>query len=86
MSDDRRARTRTLIQLGGLVEKSGVLDVLGITMGQDLQKDPTLFNKVAILSAALKENTKVISQLSETDLVKWIASGRNILKGEYGNF
>ncbi len=86
MSDDRRARTRTLIQLGGLVENSGVLDVLGITMGQDLQKDPTLFNKVAILSAALKENTKVISQLSETDLVKWIASGRNILKGEYGNF
>ena len=86
MSEDRRARTRTLIQLGGLVEKSGVLDILGITMGQDLQKDPTLFNKVAILSAALNENTKVISQLSETDLVKWIASGRNILKGEYGNF
>ena len=35
----RAARTRTLIQLGGLVVKSGIIDKLGIEIGADLQKD-----------------------------------------------
>ena len=85
MSDDRRARTRTLIQLGGLIEKSGLMEVLGIQMGQDLQKDPNLFSKVAILSAVLNENTQVLSNSSDQELAKWIALGRNILRDEHGN-
>lgn len=86
MSDDRRARTRTLIQLGGLVEKSGLMEVLGIEIGQDLQKDPNLFSKVAILSAVLNENTQVLSNSSDQDLAKWIALGRDMLRDEHGNF
>ena len=82
MSEDRRARTRTLIQLGGLVEKSGLMDVLGLEMGQDLQKDPTLFSKVAILSAIFNENTKIFTNISDGEIANWIKSGRDILKGD----
>jgi hypothetical protein len=38
----RRSRTRTLIQLGGLVEKSGLLEVLGIIPGADMQRDENM--------------------------------------------
>ncbi len=82
MSEDRRARTRTLIQLGGLVEKSGLMDVLGLEMGQDLQKDPNLFSKVAILSAIFNENTKIFTNISDGEIANWIKSGRDILKGD----
>jgi hypothetical protein len=37
--DYRRERTRTLIQLGGLVQKSGLLEIFNLSLGQDLQKD-----------------------------------------------
>lgn len=33
----RKARTRTLIQLGGLVQRSGLMAVFGIEPGDDLQ-------------------------------------------------
>lgn len=38
----RKARTRTLIQLGGLIEKSGLFETLGIIPGADMQKDETM--------------------------------------------
>lgn len=38
----RKARTRTLIQLGGLVEKSGLFKALGIIPSSDMQKDETM--------------------------------------------
>lgn len=81
MSEDRRARTRTLIQLGGLVEKSGLMEVLEIEMGQDLQKDPNLFSKVAILGAIFNENMKILSSASDQEIAKWIKAGRDVLKG-----
>lgn len=34
---ERKLRTRTLIQLGGLIQKSGVMDAFHITPGDDLQ-------------------------------------------------
>ena len=49
----RKARTRTLIQLGGLVEKSGLLEPLNITPGDDLQKDVEHLESTAILTGAL---------------------------------
>lgn len=39
INQQRAARTRTLIQLGGLVVKSGIIEKLGIEIGADLQKD-----------------------------------------------
>lgn len=38
-NQQRAARTRTLIQLGGLVVKSGITEKLGVEMGADLQRD-----------------------------------------------
>jgi hypothetical protein len=45
----RKARTRTLIQLGGLVEKAGLLETFEISLGLDLQKDPEIKEQVAAL-------------------------------------
>ena len=50
---DRKARTRTLIQLGGLMEKAGLLDCVDLTLGEDLQKDPETQDGVATLFGAL---------------------------------
>ncbi len=40
---------------GGLVEKSGLTDLMGIELGQDLQKDEECFENVALLFGALLE-------------------------------
>ncbi|MBY0271997.1 MAG: conjugal transfer protein TraD [Alphaproteobacteria bacterium] len=45
----RKARTRTLIEVGSLCEKAGVLKSFGIVLGKDLQKDPEMQEPVANL-------------------------------------
>ncbi|MDC0344935.1 conjugal transfer protein TraD [Alphaproteobacteria bacterium] len=45
----RKKRTRTLIQLGGLLEKSGILENLDIEVGADIQNDDGVSEKVAEL-------------------------------------
>ena len=50
---DRKARTRTLIQLGGLMEKAGLLDCVDLTLGEDLQKDLHTRDGVATLFGSL---------------------------------
>ncbi|MBY0281484.1 MAG: hypothetical protein K2W94_04920 [Alphaproteobacteria bacterium] len=39
MSQQRAARTKSMIQLAGLLVKSGIIKKLGIEIGADLQKD-----------------------------------------------
>ena len=75
--DYRRARTRTLIQLGGLVEKSGLLDKFGIQVGDDLQKDPEVFDDAATLLGAFLENKDAL-ELPEADAQKmlWCKNGK----------
>ena len=51
----RKLRTRTLIQLGGLVEKAGLLPPLDIPQGADLQKDEGVKDAVATLLGGLLE-------------------------------
>jgi len=51
----RRARTRTLIQLGGLIEKAGLLDEFTLELGSDLQRDPECKERVHALYGALLE-------------------------------
>lgn len=51
----RKKRTRTLIQVGGLVDRAGLLNDLGISPGDDLQKDPDALPKAAALFGALLE-------------------------------
>ena len=45
----RRARTRSLIQLGGLMERAGTLEVFNIPLGTDLQTDLSIKNNIAAL-------------------------------------
>lgn len=60
---DRRARTRTLIQMGGLLNMIGLPQLCGITDGDDLQKDPLNQDKAAILLGMLVHlNEKLLEQ------------------------
>lgn len=49
----RRARNRSLIQLGSLVDRAGLLETFGITLGEDLQKAPELKMQVGGLFKGL---------------------------------
>lgn len=60
---DRRARTRTLIQMGGLLNMIGLPQLCGIHDGDDLQKDPLNHDKAAILLGMLVHlNERLLEQ------------------------
>ncbi len=54
----RKARTRTLIQLGGLIEKAGLFDQFDLSLGQDLQRDEEVKEDVMVLLGALSSLTQ----------------------------
>lgn len=60
----RKARTRTLIQAGALLEKAGLLNEFSIELGTDLQKDIECKDQVHALFGALLE---LRSLIKETD-------------------
>lgn len=60
---DRRARTRTLIQMGGLLNMIGLPQLCGIHDGDDLQTNPLNHDKAATLLGMLVHlNEKLIEQ------------------------
>ena len=61
MTTRRRDRTRSLIQLGGLLEKSELLREFGLLLGTDLQRDLDLKKPVAALMGALLELKTIIN-------------------------
>lgn len=61
----RRKRTRSLIQLGGLVEKAGLLETFSLPLGADFQKEPDLKNNIA----ALFKGLLVLDELAHSDEV-----------------
>jgi hypothetical protein len=63
----RKARTRTLIQLGGLVEKSGLMEFFGLEPGDDLQQNLEKKEEVFALLGSLLETQ---SMLENGDLHK----------------
>lgn len=70
----RRARTRSLIQLGGLLEKSGLLETFHIELGRDMQKDPEMKEPVA----ALFKGLLVLKEMVESDEISlqiWATQG-----------
>ena len=78
--ESRKARTRTLIQLGGLVEKADLLEPLFLNLGQDLQKDPECFEGVAVLMGALAELRQVFeAEDAEGQRVLWKERGKELL-------
>lgn len=76
----RKARTRTLIQLGGLMEKAGLLKILELEAGQDLQKDPETFEAVSILMGALLSLQEAfLTEDSNAQKMLWNIRGKKAL-------
>ncbi len=61
----RAARTRTLIQLGGLVIKSGIAEKLGIEIGADLQRDEEQRQKAYTLLGLLVVQVSIPKELEK---------------------
>lgn len=80
----RKARTRCLIQLGGLAEKADLLECIGLEIGDDLQKDPETFEGAAILMGAfLSLYDTFHSEECEAQKLLWAARGkRELAKGK----
>jgi hypothetical protein len=77
----RRAETRTKIQLGGLVFKSGLTDYLNICAGDDLQLDATKWNDAAILLGMLLDAYEHLLQDKHHDkLNHWKLLGTQAMK------
>ncbi len=80
-ASQRRARTRSLIQLGGLMELSGTLDVFGIPLGVDLQKDVSVKNNIAALFKGLLELNKM-AKSSDVNIDLWALQGLDAFKSK----
>ncbi len=72
--EHRRTRTRFLIQLGGLIEKAGLMETFGIILGEDLQKSPDMKEPVGALFKGLLVLNEMINS-DEVDLQLWAAQG-----------
>lgn len=78
--DLRKARTRSLIQLGSLIQKSGLLDDLNLTPGDDFQKDLDCHESVAILMGALCELRQTLhTDDAEAQMLLWCERGKEAL-------
>ena len=73
---ERQNRTRMLIQVGGLVQKSGLLEVFTIQTGEDLQDYESL-HKAAQLLGFLSEVFEKIDA-SEQKLLNWQHTGERL--------
>jgi hypothetical protein len=83
----RKARTRTLIQLGGLVEKSEMLETLGLEVGDDLQRDVTCLEGAAVLLGGLSElNIILQSNDSLSQKFLWSERGKKLLGRGNGRY
>lgn len=76
--DLRRALTRTKIQLGGLVQKAGLLEPLGLHPGDDLQKNEQIFDAVATLMGAFLDLANPL-QNDATQKMLWQERGKKAL-------
>lgn len=81
VSDKRRSETRTKIELGGLVHKSELTKVLGITLGDELHSNPDHWEKEAILLGALIDiREKLLSENGEQLKTEFKKQGEISLK------
>lgn len=66
----RRARTRTLIQLGGLFEKSGLMETFDVQAGDNLQENlEKKENVLAILGGLIELKEMMQNQEFHIDLL-----------------
>lgn len=74
----RKSRTRTLIQAGGLVEKAGLLTLLNIPLGDDIQKNELHFAAVATLMGAFCDLSLTLQE-DDTQKLFWRQRGKKAL-------
>lgn len=74
---DRKSRTRTLIMMGGLLQKSGLMDAFNITLGDDLQdyeNRSKALQLLGFLTTCFEENN-----FDEDNLESWRSVGERRL-------
>ena len=74
----RKSRTRQLIQAGGILQKSGLLDAFLIEPGDDLQDYENLDKAAKLLgflTSCFEEN-----DFNEINLARWDTIGERLLK------
>ena len=77
-NQQRKARTRTLIQIGGLAELTPLLSICDINLGDDLQTEHR--EKAALLLGILTEFANAFPEkLSDDDIEKFRKSGLKLL-------
>ena len=78
---NRKARTRTLIQLGGLLNITNLLELTDIHLGEDLESEQEKQDKVATLLGLLQHLTESMPPaLSTTQQYDFKKKGIRILK------
>lgn len=70
----RKARTKSLIQIGALVEKAGLLETFDLPVGSDFQKDPQLKMQIAALYKGLLILNDIVAS-GEAHLPLWSHQG-----------
>jgi len=65
MNQHRKARTRTLLQLGGLLVRAGITEKLGIKIGADLQKEEHQKKKAYTLLGMLVTQLSIPSEIEK---------------------
>lgn len=79
--NDRRARTRTLIAIGGLVKLSGLFHICQIEEGDDLQFDINSRDKAATLLGMLLDTAYNIPDPPDAgQMESWREAGTRLLK------
>ncbi len=75
---ERKARTRQLVQLGGLVQKSGIVDAFSILPGDDLQGYENFHKGTQLLGFLVESFEKM--DLDETQFKDWQMAGERLLR------
>ena len=79
--DERKLRTRTLIQAGGLLSLSKLLEECEITEGEDLQSTPEGYEKSATLFGILIDAAERLLENNDTQkMEKFRNLGATMLK------
>jgi hypothetical protein len=75
---ERQNRTRLLIQVGGLVQKSGLMDAFHIQVGDDLQDYESL-HKAARLLGFLSHSLELFDE-SQATMSEYERTGERLLR------
>lgn len=77
----RKKGNRTLIQLGGLIDKTNLTNLLGIKLGEDLQLQEESWDKAALLAGLLDYLSNGTPDLLLSKRHELLEKGYSLLRG-----